>query len=160
MMLPLCIAVVFTLLDQSTKYLVCRNFSLHESLVIIPGFFNLTYIRNTGAAWGIFAGGHLWLALLSFVMLGVIVIFRKSFLSDSLIDRTALGFIIGGIVGNLIDRLRLQYVVDFLDFHFQGHPFPAFNVADSAICIGVTLYIASQVLVARRASRTPGEGSV
>lgn len=100
-----------------------------------------------------FAGGHLWLALLSVVMLVLMVVFRKSFLSDLLIDRICLGFIAGGIIGNLIDRVRLQYVVDFLDFYWRDHHFPAFNIADSAICIGVALYAVSQFMVARKAGR-------
>jgi signal peptidase II len=149
-MLPLCIACSIVLLDQLTKLLILRDFFLHESVSVVPGFFDLRYIQNTGAAWGMFAGGHLWLALLSLVMLGVIVVFRRSFLSDARIDRICLGVIIGGIVGNLIDRVRLQYVVDFLDFYWRAHHFPAFNVADSAICIGVGLYILSQIMTVRR----------
>ena len=124
-MLPLCIALAVTLSDQITKVLIRGNFALHESLPIIPGFFDLRYIQNTGAAWGMFAGGHLWLALLSVVMLVVILVFRRSFLTDSLIDRVCLGLIVGGIVGNLIDRVRLQYVVDFLDFYLGPHHRPA-----------------------------------
>ena len=158
MMLPLCIAFSIALLDQVTKLLVWQHFALHESLPIVAGFFDLRRIHNTGAAWGMFAGGHLWLALLSGVMLAVITIFRKSFLSDSLIDRVCLGVIIGGIVGNLIDRVRLQYVVDFLDFYWDTHHFPAFNVADSAICIGVGLYIVSQALTARKANAAVENG--
>ncbi len=154
-MLPLCIALAVTLSDQITKVLIRGNFALHESLPIIPGFFDLRYIQNTGAAWGMFAGGHLWLALLSVVMLVVILVFRRSFLTDSLIDRVCLGLIVGGIVGNLIDRVRLQYVVDFLDFYLGPHHFPAFNVADSAICVGVGLYIVSQVLTARQQAKAP-----
>jgi signal peptidase II len=79
-------------------------------------------------------------------MLVVIVCFRRSFLNDVPGHRLALGLMVGGIVGNLIDRLRLQYVVDFLDFHWGVHHFPAFNVADSSICIGVGLYILSMLL--------------
>ncbi len=157
-MLPLCIAFSIALSDQITKFLVLSGFELHESVTIIPGLFDLRYIRNTGAAWGIFAGGHLWLALLSVVMLGVIVVFRRSFLTNSLLDRICLGLIIGGIVGNLVDRVRLQYVVDFLDFYWRTHHFPAFNIADSAICVGVGLYIISQVLTARRHSAEVAEG--
>jgi len=157
-MLPLCIALAVTLSDQITKILIRGNFALHESLPIIPGLFDLRYIQNTGAAWGMFAGGHLWLALLSVVMLVVIIVFRHSFLTDSLIDRVCLGLIVGGIVGNLIDRVRLQYVVDFLDFYLGSHHFPAFNVADSAICVGVGLYIISQVLTARQQAKVPAEG--
>jgi signal peptidase II len=90
------------------------------------------------------------LSLISVVMLLLMVVFRKSFLSDSLIDRICLGCIAGGIVGNLIDRIRLQYVVDFLDFYYKTHHFPAFNVADSSICIGVFLYAVSQFITTRR----------
>ncbi len=152
-MLPLCIALSIALSDQITKFLIQRNFALHEYFAIVPGLFDLRYIQNTGAAWGMFAGGHIWLALLSVVMLVLMVVFRKSFLSDSLIDRICLGFIAGGIVGNLIDRVRLRYVVDFLDFYWRDHHFPAFNIADSAICIGVALYAISQFMVARQAGR-------
>ena len=149
-MLSLCIALGIVFSDQFTKYLICKHFVLHESLTIIPGLFDLRYIRNTGAAWGMFAGGHLWLSLLSVAMLVLLVIFRKSFLSDSITDRITLGLISGGIIGNLIDRVRLQYVVDFLDFFWHGHHFPAFNVADSAICVGVCLYMISQFIAERK----------
>jgi signal peptidase II len=159
-MLPLCIALAIGIFDQATKLLIQKHFVLHESVCVVPGIFDLRYIQNTGAAWGIFAGGHLWLALLSVVMLIVIVVFRKSFLTDGLMDRICLGLIIGGIVGNLVDRVRLQYVVDFLDFYWRTHHFPAFNVADSAICVGVGLYIASQIMTARNASRGNVEGAV
>ncbi len=150
-MLPLFIAIAIGLSDQLTKFLIQRNFALHDYITIVPGVFDLRYIQNTGAAWGMFAGGHLWLALLSVVMLAMMVIFRKSFLSDSLLDRICLGFIAGGIIGNLIDRVRLQYVVDFLDFYWKSHHFPAFNIADSAICIGVGLYAISQFMLVRNA---------
>ncbi len=152
-MLPLCIALSIACSDQFSKYLVCKHFDLHDYIAIIPGLFDLRYIRNTGAAWGMFAGGHIWLALLSVVMLVVLVIFRKSFLSDSSIDRICLGLISGGIIGNLIDRVRLQYVVDFLDFSWHGHHFPAFNIADSAICVGVFLYIISQFMAERKKAK-------
>lgn len=150
-MLPLYIALAIGISDQVTKYLIQRNFELYESLTIIPGLFDFRYIQNTGAAWGVFAGGHLWLALVSVIMLVLLVVFRKSFLSDSLLDRICMGFIIGGIIGNLIDRVRLQYVVDFLDFYWKTHHFPAFNVADSSICIGVGIYAISQFMATRNA---------
>ncbi len=152
-MLPLCIALVIGILDQFTKFLIEERFMLHEATTVIPGLLDLRYIRNTGAAWGIFQGGHLWLALLSLVMLVLIVIFRKSFISDGLADKVCLGLIAGGIVGNLVDRVRLHYVVDFLDFYWKDHHFPAFNVADSAICVGVGIYILSQVTKARHEAR-------
>jgi signal peptidase II len=140
------IAVLIFLTDQFTKFLIQKHFVLHEILTIVPGFFDLRYIRNTGAAWGRFEGGYLWLSVLSVVMLVLIVVFRKSIMGERLIERVCLGLICGGIAGNLIDRVRLHYVVDFLDFHWHVHHFPAFNVADSAICVGVFLYAVSQYI--------------
>lgn len=148
-MYPLLIAIGVTLLDQAGKFLIRRHFDLYESLPVIPGLFNLRYIQNTGAAWGMLAGMHHWLAALSVAVLAALVFFRRSFFNDGRLDRMALGLIIGGIAGNLIDRVRLNYVVDFLDFHWGAHHFPAFNVADAAICSGVGLYMLSQILQAR-----------
>lgn len=144
-MLILILGLTIALLDQVTKELVRAHFLVGDLLPIIPGFFNLTYVRNTGAAWGMMSGLNGWLIVLSVIMLAVLVIFRRSFLTDTVTHRIASGLMIAGIIGNLIDRLRLGYVVDFLDFHLAESHFPSFNVADSAICIGVTLYILSQV---------------
>ncbi len=140
-MTPLLVAILVILLDQGTKEWVRGSFSLHESVPVIPGFFHLTYIRNTGAAWGIFSDQNLALAGLAFAMLVALVLFRRRFLPPGRPHRIALGLLCGGIVGNLFDRLRLDYVVDFLDFFHRGWHFPAFNVADSAICIGVGIYV-------------------
>lgn len=148
-MLPLVIAISVTFLDQLTKYLVLGHLDLYEKIVIIPGFFDFRYIQNTGAAWGMFSGMQHWLALLSVVVLAAMVIWRKSFFRDCWLDQLAFGLLIGGIVGNFIDRVRLAYVVDFLDFHFKGRHFPAFNIADSAICVGVALLLFSQHMLAR-----------
>jgi signal peptidase II len=146
-MLVLLLSFAIALLDQVTKYQVCLRFYPGESLPVIPGFFNLAYVRNTGAAWGMLGGLNGWLAAFSVVILLGIIFFRRSFLSDVLIHRLALGLMIGGILGNLVDRLRLQYVVDFLDFYWDVHHFPAFNVADAAICVGVGLYVLSSFVV-------------
>lgn len=148
-MLPLMIAVCVTVLDQWTKSIVRANFDLFENIVLIPGVFDLRYIQNTGAAWGLFAGAHMLLAMLSLLVLGAMVIWQRYFFRSCMMDRIAFGLLAGGITGNFIDRVRLQYVVDFLDFHWQGRHFPAFNVADSAICIGVGILLLSQFLVAR-----------
>jgi signal peptidase II len=142
-MLILCLSFSIALLDQVTKYLI-RQKLLVGHITIIPDFFDICYVQNTGAAWGIMQGLNSWLVILSIVMLGVIVIFRKSILQDTFVHRIATGLMIGGIVGNLVDRVRLGYVVDFLHFFWRNHHFPSFNVADSAICVGVTLYIISQ----------------
>lgn len=140
-MLPLLVAIAIAVADQVTKEWVRATFALEQSRELIPGFFNFTYVRNTGAAWGMFGGQNLALSLLSMVMLGLLIVFRRQFLGDAPIHRWALGLLVGGIVGNLFDRIRLNFVVDFLDFHLAGYHWPAFNIADAAICTGVGLYI-------------------
>ena len=140
-MLVLCLSFSIVLLDQCSKYAVRSVFMLGQARTVIPGFFDLQFVQNTGAAWGLLAGLNHWLILFSFVMLGVIVIFRRHFITKDLSSRLSLGLIIGGIAGNLLDRVRLSYVVDFLDFYVGRHHFPAFNVADASICVGVGLYV-------------------
>ena len=151
-MLILCLSFAVAVIDQVTKAVVVHAMPLHLAFPVIPGFFDLRYIQNTGAAWGMMRGLNHWLVLLSVVMLGVLVRFRKHFIADVCLQRIAMGLMIGGIVGNLIDRIRLGYVVDFLDFYWRSHPyhFPAFNIADASICVGVGLYILSQVLLSRQ----------
>ncbi len=142
-MFPLLTAIIITVLDQATKWWVRAEFALNESRVVVPGFFNFTYLRNPGAAWGLFGGHNTFLTVLSLVMLAVICLFRRSFLSDTWYHRLALGLMCGGIIGNLMDRVRWGYVVDFLDVHLAGYHWPVFNIADSAICVGVGIYVAT-----------------
>jgi signal peptidase II len=130
-------------LDQWTKLMVLQRFRLGESISVIPNYFNLTYIRNTGAAFGIFADAHpgfrgpFFLLVPLAALAAIAYIFRKIPADDRKLS-IALSLVVGGAIGNLIDRLRLGYVVDFLDFHWRYlNHFPAFNVADSAICLGV-----------------------
>ena len=122
---------------------------------MLPGFFNLTYVRNTGAAWGMFSGQNVALSALALVMLAALVVFRRKILPPGRVHRVALGLLCGGIVGNLFDRLRLDYVVDFLDFFHRGWHFPAFNVADSAICVGVAIYVLGTLLAPAPAAPAP-----
>ncbi len=153
-MLALILGVAVALLDQITKQWVRSSFYPGEARPVIDGFFNLVFVRNTGAAWGMLGGLNAWLAIVSVVMLVLLVVFRRQMLSDTLAHRVALGFMIGGIVGNLCDRVKLQYVVDFLDFHWGVHHFPSFNVADSAICVGVGLYVLSSFFLPSHPLRT------
>ena len=133
------------LFDQWTKVFVIKHFRLGETYSLISGFFSFTYVRNTGAAFGLMAQADPSFRIPFFVAvpvlaLGVIAwIFRRIPDSDVKLS-TALSLVIGGAIGNLTDRLRLGYVVDFIDFHWRDRAyFPAFNVADSAICIGVAI---------------------
>ncbi|NDD91695.1 signal peptidase II [bacterium] len=131
--------------DQWTKMIIIDKFALGESIPVISSFFNLTYVRNTGAAFGFLAAAHPSFRIPFFLAIPVIALVVIGLLFKKLPERDiktamALSLVMGGAVGNLIDRVRFGYVVDFLDFHwkFQAH-FPAFNVADSAICVGVAL---------------------
>jgi len=127
-------------LDQVTKYLIWKFFTIREVISVIPGLFNLRYIRNEGAAFGMFAG-HRWpLIVISIAMLWLLRKSRHEALRHGRSGWLALGLLTGGIIGNLLDRMRLGYVIDFLDFFLYQHHFPAFNVADSAICLGVAFY--------------------
>ena len=139
--LPLVICAVSVVLDQWSKLRVSDRIFLNERIPVIPGFFDLTHIHNSGAAWGMLNGFPHILSVVSGVMLVLMVIFRRSILIDCQSHRWAYGLLLGGILGNFIDRVKYSYVIDFLYF-FDGK-FPAFNVADSCICVGVGLYIAS-----------------
>ena len=141
-------------LDQLTKWLIQAKFLLHDSREIVPGLFSLTYITNTGAAFGILAGDHSTLRMIFFVAiaaiaLAVIILGWHQLCGEQRLIPHALGLIAGGAVGNLIDRLRFGAVVDFLDFYVQNHHWPAFNVADSAICVGVGLFLLGSLLASR-----------
>ena len=151
MMIALVVAIATVLLDQVTKVAIREQFDVGSSVPVIADFFNLCYVRNTGAAWGMFRGANGWLALLSVGVLIAMVVWRRHFFPAGRWGAALCGLLSGGIVGNLIDRVRLEYVVDFLDFHVRGHHFPAFNVADSAICISVGAYMIWQYVVTRQA---------
>lgn len=137
--------------DQFTKWLVMATFRLYEIKIVIPGFFNLTYITNTGAAFGLLAGEQTLLRqafFISVAMVALLIMFfsYRHFRSQGQLFVHAIGMIAGGAIGNLIDRLRFGKVVDFLDFYIKGYHWPAFNVADSAITIGVGLFILGSLL--------------
>ncbi len=132
------------ILDQITKLYIDQAFILHESLPVIPSFFSITYVRNPGAAFGIFANQTgllkaLFLPAVSMIALSFILVMFYQAPSKDRLQITALSMIFGGAIGNLIDRVRMGEVIDFLDFYISGYHWPAFNVADSAITIGVTL---------------------
>jgi signal peptidase II len=145
------IAGLVVLLDQATKLLVLAKMPLYHSIVVIEGFFNLTHIRNPGGAFGFMAGGsqgirNLLFVGVSIVAMGLIVYFYRSTPKTVPYLASALAMIFGGAIGNLIDRLRFGEVVDFLDVYVGAYHWPAFNVADSAITVGVTIFIVHLVL--------------
>jgi signal peptidase II len=132
--------------DQLTKLYIMQTMRLHESIPIVPNLFSLTYIRNPGAAFGFLAGSS---NAFRMVFFGLTSIFALGLLSTILlrmperdwIGRVSVAGILGGAVGNLIDRLRYGEVIDFLDVYVENYHWPAFNVADSAITVGVIFLI-------------------
>ena len=150
-LVPIGLAVVVVIIDQLTKLWIISNFALHEQQNVIPGLFDLVYVTNTGAAFGVLAGSKSWLRQVFFVgvvtvALVVIVCAYGYLKKQGRIFTYALGLIGGGAIGNLIDRLRFGSVVDFLDFYLGSHHWPAFNVADSAISVGVGLFMLGTLL--------------
>jgi len=139
------LAAVVLALDQATKWLVLKNIIPGDERTIIPGFFNLTHRANTGAAWSMFTGNNFLLATVALIALVVLWISRRHFSADRILGQLAFGLIFGGIIGNLCDRIFHHAVVDFLHFYMARRgtldvwDFPAFNVADSAICTGVAI---------------------
>ena len=139
----LIISVVVIALDQSTKYAITQSFSLGESLSV-TSFFNLVLAYNTGAAFNLFAKASGWqhaffIAIASGASALILYLLRKH--AQLILFSFALSLILGGALGNLIDRILLGHVVDFLDFHVGDHHWPAFNVADSAITVGALLLV-------------------
>ncbi len=142
-MIVIVIGLVVVLLDQVTKTVLRQALLLGESHPLIVGCLNLTHLRNTGAIWGMFQSHNEWLVLLSLLVLLLIAVFYRWLVDQRGIYRVALGLMIGGIIGNLIDRIRLGWVIDFIDFYWQANHWPAFNFADAAICLGVIIYLLS-----------------
>jgi signal peptidase II len=138
------IALLVVTLDQLTKRIVLQFLGYAQEKVVIEGFFKFVHWGNTGAAWSLFRGNNELLAGVAVVALLILFLSRHHFDSRTLLSQIAFGFIFGGIVGNLIDRLCVGHVIDFIYFYVQSPSgsemgFPAFNIADSAICTGVAL---------------------
>ncbi|MBM4332431.1 MAG: signal peptidase II [Deltaproteobacteria bacterium] len=142
--LALLISSLVVMIDQITKIWVHSKMALYQSIEIVPNFFHLTYLRNTGAAFGFLAGERsslriAFFILVSAVAIGCIFYLLKNLRASQKTLAISLSLVLGGAIGNLIDRLRLGEVIDFLDFHWYALHWPAFNIADSAITIGVAM---------------------
>ncbi len=136
-MLVIVISVIVFVVDLVTKYII-QNQPTLQNVEIIKGFFSLTYAENTGMAWSLLSGKQAFLSIVSAIVIGVMIYYVVAKNLDKL-TRISLALMIGGAAGNLFDRLFLGYVRDFLDFIIFGYDFPIFNVADSALTIGVIL---------------------
>ena len=152
------IAAIVLLLDRIAKWSVATNIPLHDSVVVIPGFFHLTHVQNTGAAFGLFADSSAqWKvgALVSFSVIALVIVSALLWKHSHSLSTTTIGLslILGGATGNLWDRMVSGHVVDFLDFYVGSYHWPAFNVADSAIVIGAILLV-SEIVFAKSANET------
>ncbi len=139
------VAALTVAADQITKWLITVNLSVYEQVPVIPKFFNLIYIHNPGGAFGVFAennsGISTWLfILIAFAAMGLIVYLYRQTAPEYPVLSAGFALIFGGAAGNLIDRLRLGEVIDFLDFYIGHWHWPAFNVADSAISMGMVIF--------------------
>jgi signal peptidase II len=144
-LLLLAISGAVITIDQVVKMYVHTHFHLQEEMVVLPKFFNLTYLQNTGAAFGIFAElppayREVFFLVMPPIALLIILMLLRQYKEGDRAGIVALSLVFGGAIGNYIDRLRFHYVIDFLDFHIdEAYHWPAFNVADMAIVVGVGL---------------------
>ena len=143
-LLTLVIAIVAA--DQITKSLVAGSLGLGQSHPLVPGLLHFTLVRNTGMAFGLLSGADIpfkaaLVTLLSVAAMGAVTYYALKSLQNERLTRIGLTFILGGALGNIIDRARLGYVVDFVDVFYRDTHWPAFNVADTCICIGVGLLL-------------------
>lgn len=134
------ISIITLLVDQIIKNIIQSYLKLGESLTIVKKFINISYVNNYGAAWNIFNNRSIFLIIVSLIALIIIYRFMYVFKSNNR-NNLAFGFICGGIMGNLIDRLFLGYVRDFIDIYILGYDYPVFNIADIAVVIGVFLLV-------------------
>lgn len=142
--------VVLVAADQFSKYLIIKNFTEGIKIELIDNFFNLTYVKNFGAGFSILQNQRIFLIVVSILAIILVTYLLIKSKNNEAFNRVCYLLIIGGSIGNLIDRLTYGYVVDFLDFYILGYDFPVFNVADSFLTIGCILLILSIILENKR----------
>lgn len=152
------IGFIVIVIDQWTKWLVVHRMEIGESIEVIKNFLYITSHRNSGAAWGILQGQMWFFYLITVIVIITIIYFIQKMGKDNKLFGISLGLILGGAIGNFIDRLLNQQVVDFINTYIFGYDFPIFNIADSALVIGVALFIVQILLEDRKAKgKTNGE---
>jgi signal peptidase II len=152
----LTVSILVLGIDQATKLYIDRVMDLHSSITVVENFFNITYMRNKGAAFSFLSTFNYrvpFFILVSLVAVFVIISVLCKLRPDQKFAAVSLSLIFSGALGNLIDRVRLGEVIDFLDAHWYEHHWPAFNVADSAICVGVFLLAIDMFLEEKRQKR-------
>lgn len=135
------LAFIVILFDQISKWLIVKNMKLSESIVVIKDFFSITSHRNSGAAWGILQNQMIFFYIITLIVVIGIIYYMQKYAKESRLLAIALGLLLGGAIGNFIDRIFRKEVVDFLDFKIINYNYPIFNLADSALFIGVGILI-------------------
>jgi len=150
------IVLLGIIVDQLTKIYIDRSMQLFDSIPVVENFFHITYVRNRGAAFSFLSNASwrlpFFITVSIIAALVILIAFRK-LRDDQKLAQISLAMIFSGAVGNLIDRVRLGEVIDFLDVHWYRHHWPAFNVADSLICVGVFLLAIDMILEEKRQKR-------
>lgn len=155
MWLVLSIVAVTIIVDQLTKFLVVKYMTLGQSISVIDNFLYITSHRNEGAAWGILQGKMIFFYVVTLVVICLVILWiRKLDIKKEKLLVIALSLILGGALGNFIDRVMYQHVVDFINTYIFGYDFPIFNLADSALCIGVFLMAVDAILDIKRHSQS------
>ncbi len=152
----LTVTALVLILDQASKLYIVRTMELYSSISVIRDFFTITYIRNKGAAFSFLAGSDYRrpiLILVSLIAICAIMVFFRKLRPDQKFTAFSLSLIFAGALGNLIDRVRLGEVIDFLSVHWHEHYWPAFNIADSAMCVGVVLLAIDMYFEEKRQKR-------
>ncbi len=154
------LSLVSLILDQWSKIAVADSMHLYESINLLPGF-NLTYVHNTGAAFSFLSEAGGWqrwfFAAMAFIISIVLVVWLKRLKKHETLLAVALALVLGGAIGNLIDRLLYGYVIDFLDVYYETFHWPAFNIADSAISLGVFLMLLESFGIGTNSSELENE---
>lgn len=135
------LTIIFFLIDLGSKLIITNLMDVHDSIVVVKDFFYITYVRNTGAAWSMFADKTWMLILVSLVIIFFIVGYVLKNRPKNKLEIIGYSLILGGSIGNLFDRIIYGYVIDFLDFYIFGYDYPIFNLADTFIVIGVLLLV-------------------
>lgn len=152
------IALFVIALDQLTKYLIVKKMELGESIEVIEDFLYITSHRNRGAAWGILEGQMWFFYIVTVVVIIGIIYYIQKAAKGKMLFGVSLGFMLGGAIGNFIDRVFRNEVVDFVNTYIFGYDFPVFNIADSALVIGVAMLMIQMLLEERALKKEKAHG--
>lgn len=148
------IAVFVVLFDQITKWMIVQTVELGEKIPVIENFFYITSHRNRGAAWGILQNQMWFFYIITVIVIVAVIYYMQQYAKTNPSLGVSLGLILGGAIGNFIDRLFRKEVVDFLDVYIGSYDYPVFNVADSALVVGVIIVFIATIVEERKKGRT------